>query len=193
MPHVRKRKRATLTPQTAQKRRRTSERSETVEEPLENKTDQELMRNHEIVNPKRYSMGFKLFVCYKEFTVRVWWPQNSRAGIVNISSAHVDSTGCTNSLTFHAKSRIKPDEIKKLCNALSSQGWINAPNERYIEKVEKIGISLPFKVLLPASLGEIKKLMGEDDNIKWVDFTIIEENPVQDNKEENIVDEDGFL
>ena len=53
-------------------------------------------------------------------------------------------------------------------NLLQGQGWIVAPFESYINKVEKISLSLPYKVKVPITDDQFQRMFGFNENIKWI-------------------------
>ncbi len=134
--------------------------------------DEMLMRTHKVISETRKEMAGRVFVAYQGQTLRVWWLKSPHHGISAIVPLHLDSHNLTSKLTLSFKVVHNQEMIAAIHNTFQGAGWTCAPHKYYLDLIEKITISLPFKIIFPKNPADLKKLRSTGPNYTAYDFQI---------------------
>jgi hypothetical protein len=143
-------------------------------------TDEELMKTHEVINRKRPSLAFKPMVAYKDNILRIFWLKMDKIGVVEVkSSVAMDSKNSTSEITIVANIFYDKKDIDLVKRNFLAEGWEIAPFEYYMTKQEKVGLHLPFKIILPKNDTELGECFKSTDKVCWFDFQISLNDDIQ--------------
>lgn len=126
--------------------------------------DDELERSHKVISTKRKTMAGKVFVSYKEGSLRIWWLKSASFGVTKLMGLHQDSQRHTSKVTLTFKVVTPLDKVQAIERTFSGTGWKTAPYAYYLPLQEKLTLSLPFKIVWPeteAALAQLRSSTAE--------------------------------
>jgi len=156
-------------------------------------TDDQLQKSHFIIKEKRKSLLWKPFVAYHGNIVKIYWVMKKDLGVTDIRTSKLDQNKATSDLSFYIKIRYNnTEEVEELRNYWQGLGWVVAPYEHYINKVEIVTLHLPYKVKFFDSK-DIGKNIKKDvpKSMQWIDFEISTQENVESEEDRSLKDDDG--
>lgn len=135
---------------------------------LADRTDKEWEMNFQIISKNRTSLGFKPFVSVKENKVRIWWWLSEQYGVTAIKPVNLDTSNTTYRVTLLFKQVLPSEQLTRVINSFSGDGWITCPYEKYVKIPEKVSIKLPYRIKFPKVNSELNRL--KKSGAKWKGF-----------------------
>eukprot|EP01129_Flabellula_baltica_P016007 TRINITY_DN8347_c0_g1_i1.p1 TRINITY_DN8347_c0_g1~~TRINITY_DN8347_c0_g1_i1.p1 ORF type:complete len:216 (-),score=37.77 TRINITY_DN8347_c0_g1_i1:160-807(-) len=141
-------------------------------------TDEIIITQHHVVDPKRKHIGPKVYVSYNLDTnhVLIWVLRGSGWGIIKAVPTNPNSNFASEHISFYLKQEVDTEKLLSARNRLQREGWIAAPCD-YDEKLYCVKKHLAFKAKVPQKIAEAKHRVGHCLGVRFE----IDLKPVQRN------------
>eukprot|EP01130_Rhizamoeba_saxonica_P003293 TRINITY_DN1402_c0_g1_i1.p1 TRINITY_DN1402_c0_g1~~TRINITY_DN1402_c0_g1_i1.p1 ORF type:complete len:279 (-),score=57.64 TRINITY_DN1402_c0_g1_i1:40-876(-) len=118
------------------------------ENPVEERTDEEIIASWKVISKKRKSLNFKPLVFVRGLQIRILWDRENRWSLKEIRAVALDSTSATSTLNFRVYNRPNKDVLRSviLAHQTDDEPWSVLPHGHYIDMYETVNIKLPFKI-----------------------------------------------